>query len=161
MIFSCTGYSQEINKSRSLINSGKTTFKISYPLFEIHAGLGFVNGGNIGSRIRLNEQTGFEISYGRDVIFNTGNNTNYYCAGLNLYTSSYSGFVVSLIGAYKKNDSKSSGVISPNAGYVYYGKSGITIQAKGGLQFYLNKDFNAEDYGLSMLTFDFSLGKSF
>ncbi|MBL8006543.1 MAG: hypothetical protein JNJ56_03370 [Ignavibacteria bacterium] len=161
ILCSCTGFCQEKSKSRSLIYSGNRSFKISYPLYEIHAGLGILNGGNIGGRIRLNEQTGFEVSYGRDIIFSTGNNTNYYCAGLNVYTSSYSSFVISLIGAYKKNNSKSSGIISPNAGYVHYGKKGITIQARGGLQFYLNKDYNMEDYGLSMITFDFSIGKSF
>ena len=42
-------------------------------------------------------------------------------------------------------------------GLQFYNK----LNGTGGLQFYLNKDFNAEDYGLSMLTFDFSLGKSF
>jgi len=81
--------------------------------------------------------------------------------GINVYGSLKSGFVFNVIGAYKKNNSKSSGVVSPNAGYFFIGEEGITLQARGGLQFYTNTDFNKEDYGLSLLTFDFSLGKSF
>lgn len=159
--FSCLSYGQNFKFNSSFENRNASSFEIKFPLYNIHLGLGLVNGANIGSSIRIDEKYGFEISYGRNLIFNSGGKINYYFFGLNGYGSAVSGLTAGILFGYQNNENESTGVISPNAGYFYIGKEGFTFQARGGLKFYTYKNYSSGSSGLEFITFDISFGKSF
>lgn len=156
-----TNGSKSDSKSADSMNKRNSELKfLTFPLYNIHIGVGLINGVHLGFNLRFNESLSLEASFGKSLIFNSGTQTNFYNLGINVYTRNYSGLMFGLICGYKKNDLKSTGIISPNAGYFFIGEKGITIQLRGGLQFYTKK-YDESSYGLEYLTFDCKIGYSF